>query len=149
MQENPTAEALLTGTFIPPNDTPTAIKAWIEIMQQILGKKNLQKVTGFILAPEFQEAFKKVKEFTSSSPSRVHYTLWKVVAKDKDLASFLSVMMSLPFMYGFTNALCTTSVTVMLEKSPGSLKIHQLRIIALLEADLNTALKLIFAKSLM
>jgi len=37
----------------------------------------------------------------------------------------------------------------MLEKKPGVRKIHQLRIIGLLEADFNTALKLIFAKKMM
>ena len=34
-----------------------------------------------------------------------------------------------------------------MEKKPGVRKIHQLRIIGLLEADFNTALKLIFAKN--
>ena len=37
----------------------------------------------------------------------------------------------------------------MLEKKPGVRKIHQLRIIGLLEADFNTALKLIFARKMM
>ena len=37
----------------------------------------------------------------------------------------------------------------MREKKPGMIKIHQLRIIGLLEADFNIALKLIFAKKMM
>ena len=37
----------------------------------------------------------------------------------------------------------------MLEKKPGVRKIHQLRIIGMLEADFNTALKLIFARNMM
>jgi hypothetical protein len=37
----------------------------------------------------------------------------------------------------------------MLEKKKGVRRIHMLRIIALLEADFNTALKILFAKRLM
>lgn len=42
----------------------------------------------------------------------------------------------------------TKCIDVMLEKKPGVRKIHQLRIIGLVEADFNTALKLFFAKHL-
>ena len=66
---NPTVQALLAGTFVPPNNTPNAIKARIDIMEQTSEETKLQKVRGFISALEFQEAFKKVKEIMLSSPS--------------------------------------------------------------------------------
>jgi hypothetical protein len=55
-------------------------------------------------------------------------------------------MMSLPFEYGFAPKRWTNSIDVMLEKKRGQQKIHTLRIIALVEADRNTALKIIFRK---
>ena len=61
----------------------------------------------------------------------------------------MSIMMSLPFLYGFVNTRWTKSIDVMLEKKRGNRKIHMLRIIGLLEADFNTALKIIFAKKMM
>ncbi|KAL7550658.1 hypothetical protein ACHAWF_013872 [Thalassiosira exigua] len=57
-------------------------------------------------------------------------------------------MMILPFMYGFKNERWANSPDVMLKKKPGVRRIHQLRIIGLVEADFNTALKLFFAKHL-
>ena len=64
------------------------------------------------------------------------------------LAEFLCIMISLPFLYGFVNKRWTKEVDVMLEKKKGVRKIHQLRIIGLLEADFNTALKYFFSKKM-
>ncbi|KAL7534393.1 hypothetical protein ACHAWF_004820 [Thalassiosira exigua] len=58
-------------------------------------------------------------------------------------------MMSLPFEYGFSNARWEQAIDCMLEKKLGIRKIHLLRIIGLLEADFNTALKILFAGRLM
>ena len=58
-------------------------------------------------------------------------------------------MMSLPFMYGFTNKRWETAIEVMLEKKRGVRRIHLMRIIALVEADFNTALKIMYAQKLM
>ena len=92
--------------------------------------------------------FKAAREKTSSG-GRVHYTLWKALAAQDDFAEFLCVMMSLPFLYGFANPRWSNGIDVMLEKKPGVRRIHQLRIIGLLEADFNTVLKLFFAKKMM
>ena len=58
--------------------------------------------------------------------------------------------MSLQFMYGFVKERWINMVDVMLEKNRGVVrKIHLLRIIGILEANLNTALKILFARKLM
>ena len=62
---------------------------------------------------------------------------------------FLAVMILLLFQYRFVNNRWCRATDVMLEKKPGVRKIHQLHIIVLLEADFNTAFKLIFAKKMM
>ncbi|KAL7524344.1 hypothetical protein ACHAXR_000536 [Thalassiosira sp. AJA248-18] len=54
-------------------------------------------------------------------------------------------MISLPFIYGFANTRWLQETDVMLEKKKGVRKIHILRIIGLLEADFNTALKFFFS----
>ena len=63
-------------------------------------------------------------------------------------AEFLFIMVSLPFMYGFVNNRWTREIDVMLEKKKGVRKIHLLRIIGLLEADFNTALKFFSASQM-
>ena len=57
-----------------------------------------------IITPEdFSEAFEAVDEMTSSSPSGLHYTLWKALAENNDLCEMSAAMMTLPFKYGFTH----------------------------------------------
>jgi hypothetical protein len=105
-------------------------------------------VTGVITKEDYQEMFKNATEKTSSG-GKVHYTLWKALAEQDDFAEFLCIMMSLPFMFGFANPRWSNEIDVMLEKKPGVRMIHLLRIIGLLEADFNTALKFLFAKQMM
>eukprot|EP00970_Alexandrium_tamarense_P013903 scaffold3774_cov137-Alexandrium_tamarense.AAC.4 len=50
-------------------------------------------------------------------------------------------MLSLPFTYGFVNERWTKEIDVMLAKEKGDTQIHKNRLIGLLEADFNTALK--------
>ena len=77
------------------------------------------------------------------------HTIWKCIASDESLEELFAIMMSLPLNYGFVNDRWCRATAVMLEKKPGVRKIHQLRIIGLIEAYFNTALKLIFAKKMM
>ena len=73
------------------------------------------------------------------------------MAEDDSFAEVLCVMMSLPFIYGFVCERWLREIDVMLEKKKkkGVQKIHKLRIIGLLEADFNLALKYYFAKEIM
>ncbi|KAL7549685.1 hypothetical protein ACHAWF_012948 [Thalassiosira exigua] len=112
-------------------------------------EKKLHPVTPIITPKAFVEAFKVVDEMTSSSPSGLHYTLWKAIAEDEKFCKYMAVMMSLPFQYGFTNKRWERAIDVMLEKKSGERKIHLMRIIGLVEADFNTALKILFTQRLM
>ena len=142
-------QEVLDGTITIPEATDEVVVAWITAVKQTDRERDLPPITGYISPRDFQEAFAKVSEHTSSSPSGINYTIWKCLARDEDLAGWLSTMMSLPFQHGFVNDRWTHSIDVMLEKKPGNRKIHMLRIIGLLEADFNTALKIIFAKKMM
>ena len=75
--------------------------------------------------------------------------IWKCIARDESLAELFAIMMSLQFKYEFVNERWCKATDLMLKKKPGVRKIHQLRIIGLLEDDFNTALKLIFARKMM
>ena len=71
------------------------------------------------------------------------------MAESDELSEFLCIMISLPFVYGFACKRWLRAIDVMLEKKKGVRKIHMLRIIGLLEADFNSALKYFFAKKMM
>ncbi len=55
-------------------------------------------------------------------------------------------MMTLPFAVGFAPKRWRNCVEVILQKEPGNPMIHRLRIIALLEAEFNIALRIIWTK---
>lgn len=60
--------------------TDEVVAAWIRSLQQTEAEKALPPITGSITKEEFQSAFKAVSEHTSSSPSGLHYSIWKCLA---------------------------------------------------------------------
>eukprot|EP00579_Thalassiosira_antarctica_P028243 CAMPEP_0202025664 /NCGR_PEP_ID=MMETSP0905-20130828/56998_1 /ASSEMBLY_ACC=CAM_ASM_000554 /TAXON_ID=420261 /ORGANISM="Thalassiosira antarctica, Strain CCMP982" /LENGTH=150 /DNA_ID=CAMNT_0048588655 /DNA_START=21 /DNA_END=469 /DNA_ORIENTATION=- len=113
---NDLVDSLLRDEMTLDEVTDEAIQAWLSAIQQTSTTSKLPKIEGAISVAEFQQAFKAVKERTSSSSSGLHYSIWKVVAREDDLAEWLSIMTSLPFMYGFVNKRWATIVDVMIEK---------------------------------
>ncbi|KAL7514488.1 hypothetical protein ACHAXN_011839 [Cyclotella atomus] len=69
----------------------------IRAVKQTEQEKTLPPITGKISKTQFQMAFKAVSEKTSSSPSGLHYTIWKSLAVEDDFAGWMSLMMSMPF----------------------------------------------------
>ena len=140
---------LLAGRFETEHEVSEEMAAWIKAVKQTDKEKATPKVVGVMTKEQFQYVFKIANEKTSSSPSGMHYTMWKAMAARDYCAEFLCIMISLPFVYGFPNERWLREIDVMLEKKKGVRKIHLLRIIGLLEADFNTALKFFFANKMM
>eukprot|EP01082_Thalassiosira_pseudonana_P014896 g13554.t1 g13554 contig8:946492-947667(+) len=135
-----TVDAILEGDYnIDGTDLPLQMKQWLKTMQRTPKEKDLT-IQVEMTPKQFQEAFKAADEKTSSSPSGLHYTLWKAIAEKDDLCAYFSTMLNLPFMYGFVNDRWTKGIDVMLAKQHGNSQIHMNRLIGLLEADFNTAL---------
>ena len=121
---NDLVDQLLKGELFMTEVTDEAIQAWLSALQQTSNDMVLPRIYGTISVEEFQTAFKAVNERTSSSPSNLHYSIWKVVSQEDDLAESLGIMMSTPFMYGFVNTRWSTVVDVMLEKKKDNRRIY-------------------------
>jgi hypothetical protein len=67
----------------------------------------------------------------------------------KDILSLQSHIINIPIQRGFSPSRWRTVVNAMLEKIPGQPLLHKLRVIHILEADYNLALKEIFGRRLM
>ena len=83
------------------HDVSEEMAAWIQAVKQTDKEKVTPKVVGMMTKEQFQYAFKIANEKTSSSPSDMHYTMWKAVAASDFCAEFLCIMIILPFVYGF------------------------------------------------
>ncbi|KAL7536182.1 hypothetical protein ACHAXR_006960 [Thalassiosira sp. AJA248-18] len=141
---NPTADELLDGDLTDDiNSFPRVVRTWLShIRRTDQEKTNCNPIDGYIGRDDFQQAFRSVREKTSSSPSGIRYTFWKSIALDDTLSDHHTIIMRLPFICGFVNDRWKKCMDVMLEKKKGIRQIHQMRIIGLVEADFNTALKL-------
>ncbi len=116
------------------------LATWMGQLKQTEKEVEMEETEGSITPDQLQEAFRKVKEKTASHGD-LHYTVWKAMVAEDEFAHWLSIMISLPFVYGFAPERWKSMTDVMLEKKKGNRQINQLRIIGLLEADFNTALK--------
>ena len=137
---------LLSGVYSTDYDITPEMASWMRHMQRTKLEKDLPSVMGAISVDEFQDMFKVADEKTSSNPADLNYTIWKAMARSKYLSSILSILVSLPFIYGFPNRTWLSMIDVMLEKKPGLCQIHRLRIIGLLSPAFNTALKWFIGK---
>ena len=77
---NDLVDCLLQGEMTLNEVTNEAIQAWLSVVQQTSINSTLPKIEGAISIAEFQQAFKSVKERTSSSLFGLHYSIWEVVA---------------------------------------------------------------------
>ena len=146
---NKSVDALLAGKFMQDQEVSPEMAAWMNAVKQTPEEEESPPVMGCITRTAYQEMFKQATEGTSSNSTwGLHYTIWKALAEDDYCAEFLCIMISLPFMFGFVNERWLKEIDVMLEKKPGIRMIHMLRIIGLLEADFNTALKYYFSHRL-
>ena len=58
------------------------------------------------------------------------------------------MMISIPFRIGFAPRRWRTAIQILLEKDSGDPQIHRLRVIQLLEADMNLAFRLLWGRRL-
>jgi hypothetical protein len=130
-------------------------EAIYEIVVQLRKQPAIDKIIKPVVLPEdFKSAFKCVPEKTASSLSGrgVHHYKACMEVSDNGLPGIhLEVhvaMITVPFDAGFCPNRWKQTVDVMLEKVPGIPRSDKLRIIQLLEADLNPLLRIAFTRNI-
>jgi hypothetical protein len=108
-----------------------------------------------VVTPEdFKSAFKCVADKTAASFSGRGVYHYKACAEGSDdglsdiQVEVNAVMMTVPLYAGFIPERCKQEVDIMLERVPGISRSYKLRIIQLLEADLNQVLRISFARNI-
>jgi hypothetical protein len=150
--DTPMAEAILDGTFKHESLTDEALAA---IIKQLRKHPNVQEsIQPIVTEADFKSAFKCVPEKTASSFSGRgvhHYKVCAEVSED-GLADIQSVvhaaMMTVPLATGFCPERWKKAIDIMLEKIPRVVRSNKLRIIQLMEADLNQVLRISFARNI-
>jgi hypothetical protein len=124
------------------------------IVAQLQKHPAINKILKPVVAPEyFKSAFKCVPEKTASSFSGrgVHHYKARAEGSDDGLVDIQvevhAAMMTVPLDAGFYPERWKQAVDVMLKKVPGISRSDKLRIIQLLEADLNQVLRIAFSRN--
>jgi hypothetical protein len=145
------ADDILEGTLQHACLSNEAIRA---IVNQLPNHPMVQQIWKPIVTPEdFTSCFKCVPEKTASSFSgrSPHYKVCSHIKEEgvgELLASVHAAMTTVPLDAGFCPERWRKAVDVMLEKIPGVIRTNKLRIIQLLEADLNQVLRSSFARNI-
>jgi hypothetical protein len=130
-----------------------------KILKYIATREQLPEIETFMSPEQISQGFKKWREETSTSPSGCHLGLRRIPAfatdtKEDDkmrqqIQQVQADIINLPMSRGFSLTRWRVVVNAMLEKIAGKPLLHKLRVIHILEADYNLALKEIFGRRLM
>ena len=140
---NEKADALLRGQMDTRNlPLSEEAKLWLQSLQYDNGMPEEVDVE---ISPEtFRTITRKCNPRTAASPSGFGYAVWRANGRSDIGCRVHSRLMSIPFERGFAPQRWKKCLEIMLEKEAGSPMIHRLRIIVLLEADFNLALRTIW-----
>ena len=140
---NDTADDLLNGR-LELQDLPLSSEAKIWLKTLAYDNDTPPEVDTTITPETFRRSTQKCNPRTAASPSGFGYVVWRANGRSDIGCRVHSRLMSIPFEKGFAPRRWKKCLEIMLEKDTGSPLIHRLRIIVLLEADFNIALKLIW-----
>ena len=118
-------------------------------MARIWKKMKSGEVDIVVTMEDFQYYWRKAKERTSFSFSRVHFGHYKAAAKSEYLSRIHALKLSLIAKTGCTPERWKRCLAVMLKKIAGVALVTKQRAILLLEADFNCHNKLIFGKRML
>jgi hypothetical protein len=117
-------------------------------------RENLPEIDTYITTDQVRQGFWRWRENTSTSPSGCHLGLQRIAtypAESNELEEIWQNILqiqtdvtNIPIQQGFSPRRWQTDINAMLEKIPGKPLLHKLRVIHILEADYNLALKQIF-----
>ena len=134
-ETSPYLEDILQGNFETEPGTPSHITQLLTALQQ---DESIKMIDPTITAHEWEERIRIAKESTSSSPSGRHIGHYKTALWEPALSELHRRMINFAVQYNEPPDRWTVALQVRLEKEPGQPKIHRLRIIQLLEYDMNS-----------
>jgi hypothetical protein len=143
MANTTTAEQILDGTFVPPDDLDFHTRGMLALLQQPT-ETDLPLINTTITKEDFQNYWKKANEKISSSWSQLHFGHYIAASEDDFLSEIHALKTHLACSTGYSFPRWKKGLTVMLEKKAGVILVDKLRAILLMEADFNFANKLQF-----
>ncbi len=137
---SPAAQSILQGTYQCPAEVDQYTQQLIAVLRL---PPRPSKVPSGITREDFIRHWRRSWERTSSSYSGLHYGHYKASIDCPRVAEFHALITELAFSQGYSLSRWQSSLQVLLEKKPGAIRISDLRALGLLEADFNSAMKIL------
>jgi hypothetical protein len=138
---------ILRGDFIPPDDNPPFTREFLAHMQQI-NPLQYPPPPASLSTKTFQEGWTKIREYTLSSISRLHFGHLKACAQNVFISNFKSSLSHVPYHTGYSPTAWNYGIDVMIQKKERLNLVSKLRNITLTEADFNFNNKLLGKETL-
>jgi len=137
-----TVDSILQGNLTAFGPLPKELRTFLELMQS-----TTPPVVDHLLTMQtFRDGMKKISEGKSSSMSGRHYGIYKALLPDDYFTGKVVQLINHGVKHGFVLRRWRKVLQVMLCKQPGNYNIDRLRVIQLIEADLNMFFRLIWGK---
>ena len=128
-------ENILDGTFVV---TPEMNTYTTEFLQELkCHPKGDDQVSTNITPTDFSSGWGKMKEYTSSGLSGMHFGHMKACASSPFLTEFESSICQIPFATGYSPSQWQQGIIVMIQKKAQVDLVSKLRTLVLTEADFN------------
>ena len=113
------------------------------------GKQTMPRVImGEIIEDMYVSFWKRKRESTTMSPSGPHIGHYKIALDDEGILNVHRLLLVLPFHHAFAPKKWCKSMQLVLQKDEGELWTRRLRIIELLDANVNAGLMIVVGRNL-
>ena len=128
----PAVQDILEGTYQPPETLDEITKEYIQHLKY--AKQNNEEVP-IIIVQDHRYNLQKTKENKSSSPSGLHYGLWKANGQNDILAQVDTIFCNLTYRWGVVLNYWLKVVDIALLKEKGNYWVNRFCTICLIEGD--------------
>jgi hypothetical protein len=135
--EKGAAEAILNGTFEPSYPLDNHTKAVLQHLRIPDAIRKQGPINISLTAANFQKHWQRAKESTSSSPSGIHFSHYKVASHHIVLSEIHALKTHIGVNHGISLSRWTQGLQIMLMKELDNYSVERLRVILLIEADYN------------
>ena len=142
---SPVVDEILEGSLNSFDSLPLELKALLTEMKALDPPHTINPT---MTITNFREGMKKVPEGKSSSLSGRNYSIYRAMLPDKYCRGKVVKLINKGVTHGFFLKHWRNVLQVMLCKKPGNYNIDKLRVIQLIEADLNMYFRLVCGKRL-
>ena len=143
------ARQVLAGQYVFSDDFHASTRRLLESIADIRRQVPSDSIDNIITREIWQQKWRKKKEKTASSVSKLHFGHYITGANSDCISDFHALKTSLALVHGIAIGRWSRGLCVMLEKVMGVKLITKLRAILLMEADFNAANKILYGERML